>query len=137
MGVDIEHIDPKSDSMEIATRWFTRQEAASLAALPDLASDSDTNARSNLFFRYWTRKEAVAKADGRGLILSLDSFDVTFDPASPEPALIHTTSETGGKAYLLSDLPLGNDFAAALALESPGAPITKWAFSPEFIPITG
>lgn len=64
LGVDLELLRPRPRALEIARRYFTAAEAGTLAAL---AGD----AREQAFVALWCAKEAVLKADGRGLAFGL------------------------------------------------------------------
>jgi 4'-phosphopantetheinyl transferase len=108
--------------MEVARCNFTEDENASLAAI------ADWEARTRVFYRYWTRKEAVAKADGRGLLLSLSSFDVSYDSTNLHPVRVSESADEEGKLYFVSDLDLGNEAAGAIALESPSCNVTRLIF---------
>jgi 4'-phosphopantetheinyl transferase len=66
VGVDVEAIDATIDAAAIARRHFAAEEAAALEAC---AADE----RSSRFFEFWTLKEAILKACGVGLGLSLDA----------------------------------------------------------------
>jgi 4'-phosphopantetheinyl transferase len=122
LGVDVEYFDRKVDIMEVASCNFTKKETASLASI------TDPGARARLFYRYWTRKEALAKADGRGLLLSLSSFDVSHESTNLHPVRVSKSPDGGGKLYFVSDLDLGNEAAAALALEYPNCRVTELIF---------
>lgn len=67
LGVDVEHIDRRTDIAAVAPRFFSREEACSLAELPAAA-------QRERFFQYWTLKEAYIKARGVGLALPLSQF---------------------------------------------------------------
>jgi 4'-phosphopantetheinyl transferase len=71
LGVDVEHRRPVPEIGRIADRFFAREEAAELMALPEAE-------RTQGFFNCWTRKEAYIKAVGGGLSVPLDSFRVTL-----------------------------------------------------------
>jgi len=60
VGIDVEVVQPGVDVLAIADAHFTAEESAWLRALR--ASEC-----SLAFYRLWTRKEALAKADGRGI----------------------------------------------------------------------
>ena len=62
VGIDIEVRSPDVDYMAIAQSHFTYAECARLRALPALEAIP-------AFYRLWTRLEAMAKAEGRGLAL--------------------------------------------------------------------
>ncbi len=87
VGADVETVRPLPDFLDIAKRYFTKQEYAKLTALPETEA-------YKAFFRCWTRKEAVIKALGCGLTMPLHSFEVTLSADKParlvsgEPALI-------------------------------------------------
>ncbi|MDN5213749.1 4'-phosphopantetheinyl transferase superfamily protein [Fulvivirgaceae bacterium BMA12] len=66
IGVDIEEINPIK--LEYFTRQFTERELAIIRN----AKDNDRE-----FYRWWTRKEAIIKADGMGLSLPLKK--IRFD----------------------------------------------------------
>lgn len=122
VGVDVEYVDRPTDMMEVARSNFTEDEIASLAAI------AEPETRNRAFYRFWTRKEAVAKADGRGLLLSLSSFDVSHASTNLHPVRVNGSSNGGGKLYFVSDLDLGNQAAGAIALESPSCNVTRLIF---------
>ncbi len=78
VGVDIEKV--RMVERGLARRFFGAAEIAALEALPD-------EQWLDGFFRCWTRKEAVLKATGVGLTLSLASFDVSI-AADESPRLL-------------------------------------------------
>jgi 4'-phosphopantetheinyl transferase len=73
VGVDLERIDPAFAGQEIAERFFSRQECFALRSLPACLQVEG-------FFNCWTRKEAYVKANGAGLHMRLDSFNVSLIP---------------------------------------------------------
>jgi 4'-phosphopantetheinyl transferase len=76
VGVDVEAVRVLEEGDEIATRFFSRREAAAYRALAP-------RDRPLGFFNCWTRKEAFVKALGAGLSLQLDQFDVSLAPGEP------------------------------------------------------
>jgi 4'-phosphopantetheinyl transferase len=76
LGIDLESVDSEFPGEEIARRFFSRHEVEELLALP-------TDSRAEGFFLAWTRKEAYIKAQGQGLQIQLNSFDVTLTPGQP------------------------------------------------------
>lgn len=90
VGIDVEAIRPADDRMdlgELASRFFSRTEAASL----DVCEDEERRQR---FVELWTLKEAYVKATGEGLSHPLD----TFSFAISEPAAIHFAAPPGADA---------------------------------------
>ena len=66
IGVDIQKL--RKPDMRIAERRFTEDE------YNYICKDEDRN-----FFRIWTRKESILKADGAGITIPLNSFSVMED----------------------------------------------------------
>jgi 4'-phosphopantetheinyl transferase len=73
IGVDLEQQRDLHDMDALVQRFFSPTEQTAYGQHP--ASE-----RSDCFYRIWTRKEAVIKANGSGLSAPLSAFDV---PASP------------------------------------------------------
>ncbi len=76
IGVDVERIRQGISSHVIAQQYFSKAEVAELQSLP-------IEQRGSAFFTCWTRKEAYIKAQGLGLSLPLESFDVSLTPVTP------------------------------------------------------
>jgi 4'-phosphopantetheinyl transferase len=72
IGVDIEHHRPILHWQAIAERHYSSREFAAL-------QESNEDSQRELFFRIWTRKEAVLKWHGTGLQTSLSSIEVPID----------------------------------------------------------
>ena len=83
IGIDVEDIERRPVSPDLARRFFSAAEATALEAVP--APD-----RLSRFFDYWTLKEAYLKARGTGLTLPLDSFTMQIE--SGKPAQIQFTA---------------------------------------------
>jgi 4'-phosphopantetheinyl transferase len=108
IGVDIESINPEFASETIAERFFSANEVAALLAF----SKSE---QAHAFFDCWTRKEAFIKAQGRGLSLPLDAFEVSLK--HDEPALLCTKWDAREAArWSILNIDVGPNYAAALAL---------------------
>ena len=71
IGVDLECIRSIEDVSGIASRFFSPSENAVLKSAP-------TDQQLELFFTYWTLKEAYIKAVGQGLSYPLDSFEISI-----------------------------------------------------------
>jgi 4'-phosphopantetheinyl transferase len=70
VGVDVECVDRETDADGIAARFFAPAEAAQLLKL-------DAGARRDRFFDLWVLKEALVKALGRGMAVSLGTLAFT------------------------------------------------------------
>jgi 4'-phosphopantetheinyl transferase len=116
VGVDVEHINPATEIMELAPSVFSSSEMDRLRSL------SIEDMKRSSFYRTWTRKEAIIKADGRGLSIPLTGFDVPDVPA------FKAAIRLMGKSYYLSDIAAGNDVVAAVAGESHNCRITLQDF---------
>lgn len=132
VGVDLEYLDRQTDAVEIARRSFHQNEFHEIEAIEDPA------ARQAAFFRCWTRKEAVIKADGRGLSLALDSFQVPVLGAPvPAPVLIAGVGEAPPQTWFVSDIALGPEIAGAFAAGLPGLDRRSFRLALETLPHGG
>jgi 4'-phosphopantetheinyl transferase len=69
VGVDVEETSRRDSCLAIAEHCFSSEEVASLRNLT-------AQQQSDLFFDYWTLKEAHVKARGKGLGLPLNRFSI-------------------------------------------------------------
>lgn len=70
LGVDVEQMTRTVEITDIAARFFTVNESRQIQALSG-------DAQKRAFFNVWTRKEALLKAIGSGLSLSLQAYEVS------------------------------------------------------------
>lgn len=106
LGVDVEVVRPVPDADTLASRFFSREEAADLARVP-------ASGRLEAFFGVWTRKEAFLKATGEGMARPLDSFAVSV--GSDEPRLLRG----GASHWSLRAFEPWPGYAGALAYDQP------------------
>lgn len=115
IGVDVEKVRRDFATSEIAERFFSAAERTALRELPK-------EQRHEAFFRCWTRKEAFVKALGEGLSHPLDQFDVSLAPGEPAALLATRPDAEEARRWVLWDVPVPGDYAAALATESESSP---------------
>ena len=110
VGVDIERLRSDFSPEELGGHTLSSQEQADLDSLPP-------KQRHHAFLTLWTGKEAYIKA--RGLGLSFPLSKLTLRP-SPQSLVfqVEDTADTGFQTPLsLQQLPVSEDFVAALAVE--------------------
>lgn len=122
VGVDLERIRQGISSQVIARQYFSKSEVAELETL-------SLEEREVAFFTCWTRKEAYIKAQGLGLSLPLESFDVSL--TSHEPAILRATRPDPQEAarWALLSLKIDSYYASAVAVE--GAAPSLSTLAPE------
>jgi 4'-phosphopantetheinyl transferase len=114
IGIDIEAIQPLKE--DIAGQYFSKRERDELSQLPP-------ENRLAGFYRCWTRKEAVIKALGEGLLRSLDSFEVLVS-RDGHARLERLVGEPDAvRNWKIIDLDLGPGFVGALACRTGGRPV--------------
>lgn len=74
IGVDVEDRDRRGRLLDVAERFFSPSEAATLRRLPE-------NEQLDRFFLYWTLKESYIKARGMGLAIPLAQFSFDIGPS--------------------------------------------------------
>jgi 4'-phosphopantetheinyl transferase len=122
VGVDIEYLHRTIACEEIAERFFSARERASLRAIP-------AEMKHQAFFNCWTRKEAYIKAHGEGLSLPLDQFDVSLAPDEPAALLATRGDPRDALRWSLQALTPGPGYVAALAVEAQDWQLTCWQWS--------
>ena len=117
VGVDVELIREGIELENLSSRNFSQMENQELMALP-------VEQRTLGFFACWTRKEAYIKAQGLGLSLPLDSFDVSLG----ESAVLRATRPDASESarWSLHSLNVESNYAAALAVEGNDFEIRCW-----------
>ena len=111
VGMDLERLRPIEDVGELARGLFHPREVAALLSAPSAQ-------RSAAFLSIWTRKEAIVKADGRGLSVPLDRFDVLSRDGQ---GMGRPRDVDGDLPYVFSDLDLPDGLCGAVAVAKPGA----------------
>jgi len=115
VGIDVETIQRDVEALDIASANFTRNEAALIAAAQTPQEQTD------IFLRFWTRKEAVLKAAGCGILRGLDMVDVSQESVNLE-RLSGAPDEITRCCWRVRDLEPIDGFAGAVA-----APAGDWS----------
>ncbi len=110
VGVDLEKIHELPDVEQVARRFFSARENATLQNLP-------AEQKLHGFFNCWTRKEALVKGLGDGLSRRLDCFTVSLAPGEPARLLDREKEVAALDGWALRTLTPAPGFAAALAAE--------------------
>ena len=113
LGVDVEQLRVDFDHAAIARRFFSEQERHQLAELAP-------GERFHGFFRCWTRKEAYIKAQGAGLSLPLDQFDVSLRPGEKNALLATRPDPAEAAQWSLREVPVRDGYIAALCVRGGG-----------------
>jgi len=116
VGVDVEAVRAHIEPLAIAERFFAPAEIKALR-------EREADARLELFYRLWVRKEAYVKGIGGGLTLGLSGFTV-----SPQVDIAEGLPVTGGGEWRVWDLSVGSDHAAALAVNARECRILGWEY---------
>lgn len=119
VGIDLEFIRENLEIDELAERFFSQREIATLRELP-------VNLRKYAFFLCWTRKEAYIKARGEGLSLALDQFDVSLIPGEPAALLRTQADPDEALRWSLRELSIDPGYVSALAVEGCGWALSCW-----------
>ena len=111
IGVDIEYLRPIDYLPRLAEQVLTDKEQKVLRRLTSAQ-------QQNFFFRCWTRKEAIIKANGAGLAQSLDLVEVTF--IEKETVILPRLGETedGYEEWRLNQLNSGMGYVGAVAIRN-------------------
>jgi len=101
-GIDIEKVRSKISDQALAQRFFCARENAWLRSLP-------ADQRRKGFFRLWSVKESILKADGKGISAPLSDIDASG-------VMDGTCSRIG--ALWVSELNVAEGYTSALAVEN-------------------
>jgi len=113
LGVDVEFHRELSDMLPVANWCLSDEQYADFETISPLAEQRQA------FFRFWTRKEALIKAVGKGLAQPLKEFDVSFRRAQP-PALLRAGQSFGEIAdWQLRDIAVAGPYHACIAVPLP------------------
>ncbi len=122
VGVDIEGVQHIAEAEQIAERFFTRGECASLRALPE-------GEMQQTFFRYWTRKEAYLKATGTGLSQPLNRIDVSCSEEEPRWRLVIEEDRQEALRWSCADLQPAQGHHAAIVVEGGPPRLRRWRWA--------
>ncbi len=104
VGIDVERITDVDELFQVAGRFFSHEEKEKLGSLP-------SNEYQELFFTYWTRKEAYLKALGTGIddnLLRFNTASIPHTASKLAPVLLGNTS------WSLMDFSPSEGYLAAL-----------------------
>ncbi|MFT6269793.1 MAG: 4'-phosphopantetheinyl transferase [Alphaproteobacteria bacterium] len=99
LGVDVENVKAMSDMSSVAKHVFSDAEQHYFENLSDLYKVPG-------FYKFWTQKESIIKANGGGLSLPLDAFDVVGVTSKKWKNIIPKTTHFGLQTYLTRELCL-------------------------------
>ena len=107
LGIDIERLRPLPDGDALAVDVLSVQQV-------EQCNRADAATRANIFFRLWTRREAITKAEGFGLQLTSDQLSLD-DVAKPRPSASGPVSVPQWRDIHIHDVTLPAGYIGALA----------------------
>jgi len=113
IGIDLECMRSLSDLESLAQRFFLPQEY-------DMVRSLSSHQQQEVFFRYWTCKEAYLKATGDG-ISQLEQVEISLTLTQPAKLI---TSED----WSLLELTPANNYCAALAVAGSDWNLKCWQY---------
>ena len=108
VGVDLEDPSRNLQAEELAHHYFSEAEALTI-------KKADKPERQQVFFRFWSLKEAALKSIGEGLPYGLDAFE--FD-LSPRLRVVHAPPDHGGAGQFNAHVIEGTGGCAALVIRN-------------------
>jgi 4'-phosphopantetheinyl transferase len=115
IGIDVESLDRRLDTAELAPTVFEASELAAFQTAPEYQ-------RRDLFFAFWTLKEAYIKARGMGLSLPLDGFAFDLSQANPRISFNARCPDDASR-WQFRRFDATPEHTAAVAVEAPEAPV--------------
>ena len=112
IGIDVEHVRPGNFWQKVVGKCLSSRESAYLEALP-------AKSRTEALYRVWTRKEALLKAVGTGLLYP--PHQVSVLPENKEPSVVNLL----GRDWFVRQVGAPRRYAAAAAIEAPPFKV-KW-----------
>ncbi|TVP57454.1 MAG: 4'-phosphopantetheinyl transferase superfamily protein [Nodularia sp. (in: Bacteria)] len=113
IGIDLEYMRRMSDVEALAKRFFLPREYTLMRSL-------SPSQQQEIFFRYWTCKEAYLKATGEGLA-QLEQIEILLSPT--EPAQLQTSDN-----WSLFELTPADNYLAAVVVASSGCHLQCWQY---------
>ena len=113
IGVDLEYIRTMSDLEGLAKRFFSSREYEHLRLI-------SPQEQQQIFFRYWTCKEAYLKATGDGLV-ELEEIEISLTPNQPSQLLVSGD-------WNLRELTPAENFAAAVVVAGSNINLHCWEY---------
>ncbi|PWE69631.1 4'-phosphopantetheinyl transferase [Bacillus cereus] len=110
VGIDVEQMNPSIDVMKMAEGVLTDIEIAQVMKLPN-------EQKIEGFLTYWTRKEAVLKATGEGLMIPPVHITVSA-PNDPPNLLVFKDRQELASNTMMEDVRLSLDYRASVAIFS-------------------
>jgi 4'-phosphopantetheinyl transferase len=123
IGVDLEQTRQDVSYDQVAQRFFSPQEYAMLQSF------TAAEAKRKAFFDYWTRKEAYIKAQGQGLSIPLEQFDVSLDTDEPARLLANRIDPEDVSRWTLQGISPGQGYTGAIAVEGNDWRLTCFDYS--------
>ena len=121
-GVDLERIRNFPEMEQIVEQLFAAGERALFGALP-------SGGKQKTFFNWWTRKEALTKATGKGLSYPLERID--FPPTGDKSTGCLKMPGCEGKQtkWSIWDVQPAEDYAGAVVVETGNWNVQYWQWS--------
>ena len=109
IGIDVEGVDPQFPTEAVARDHFAPSERAALES-------AGPGSRPLVFFTFWTRKEACAKALGLGICDSFACYETQMPLGSLYTPMPVFHSGSLDSRLTVFDVDAGDGFAAAVAI---------------------
>jgi 4'-phosphopantetheinyl transferase len=109
LGVDVEERVPRRNLENLIEGVFSPEEKAELESL-------DGGQQLHAFFRFWTIKEALVKAHGKGLSMKVAELEIPEDMRRGATKSICQFAQIPETSWCLEDMGT-REFAAAIAYE--------------------
>ncbi|HHL0969644.1 TPA: 4'-phosphopantetheinyl transferase Sfp [Bacillus cereus] len=110
VGIDVEQMNPNVDVVKMAEGVLTDIEIAQVMKLPN-------EQKIEGFLTYWTRKEAVLKATGEGLLIPPVHITVSA-PNDPPNLLVFKDRQELASNTMMEDVRSSLDYRASVAIFS-------------------